>query len=235
MIYILHGEDIPSIRNFILKLQREHNVGAKRELAIEETNPAEIAELASSVDMFGNTSMVVLDVTKMGRMSVKAYIEVLVKVPQDLVFVVFAGKKLSKANAFLKNDAMMGAKVMPFKQISQSSVFKFMDHVFSGDREASYKELRKLILAGEDPFYVFSMLLYGLRNISYAKFDSMAFSQLSPFVKSKTKAQSRSFSEDQVKDLYDKFYELDIGAKSGVVSTDLLVVKAVESVFAKYA
>jgi DNA polymerase III delta subunit len=233
MLYILHGEDLPSIRNFILKLQQDNNVGSKRELVIEDTTPAEIRELISSVDMFGNTSMVVLDVTKMGRMNVSAYIDALQDISKDVLFVVFAGKVLSKANAFIKNASNLQAKVMPFKQVVYSNVFKFVDYAFSGNRSGAYKELRKLLLANEAPFYIFSMLVYGLRNIAYQVHDSPAFDRLPPFVKSKVKLQASRFTKEQINQIYEDFYELDKGSKSGTVLPDLLTVRAVESVLSQ--
>lgn len=230
MVYILHGENLSGIRNFILKLQKDNDVGSKKELLIEDVSSSEIAELVSAVDMFGVTTMVVLDVTKMGRMKVDNYVKVLSDVPEDLIFVILTNKSLSKANGFIKNAATMNARTLLFKETSESSVFKFVDQVFGGNRDAAYSELRKLLLSGVGPFYIFSMLTYGLRNVAYAKFDSPAFDKLPPFVKSKVKSQAQKLSEPQIAYLYRVFYSLDKGSKQGLMSSDLLPVYALEKV-----
>jgi len=233
VIYVLHGENVSAIRNFILKLKKDHNIGSSKELLLEDTSPAEIAELISGIDMFGAIPMVTLDVTKMGRTKVDSYIEVLLSVPDESLFVVFSGKDLYKANAFVKQSPKIGARVMPFKEISDSNIFKLVDYVFGGNRIASYKELRKLILSGADNFYIFSMLVYGLRNVTYAKFESPMFTKMSPFVKSKASSQSQKFTQDQVVRLYEKFYQLDVGSKNGQVSPELLVPLGIEAVLAE--
>jgi hypothetical protein len=74
------------------------------------------------------------------------------------------------------------------------------------------------------------MLLYGLRNIAGAKFNSPAFQNASPFVTQKAKAQSAKLSEKDVRDLYSAFYKLDKNVKTGKVLPDVLIPLAIEKV-----
>ncbi len=230
MIYILHGENLSAIRSFILKLQVDNNVASKKEFPVEDTTPAQFTDAIFAQDLFGGVSMVILDVTKAGRMNVDGFVGTLTKVPEELIVVIFAGKDLSKANAFIKNAIKLKAKTIPFKQLSQANVFKLVDSVFSGNRPASYKELRDMLVAEEEPIYIFTMLTYGLRNILYAKFDSPAFNKLPPFVKSKVKSQAQRFNTEQVVGLYEKFYEMDRDVKIGVQSPETLLPLAIERV-----
>jgi DNA polymerase III delta subunit len=222
MIYILHGEDIVSSRQFISSLQQQNNIGTRIEVSLEDTTPELIREHISGVDMFGASQMVVFDVSKMGRTNVDDYLEVLREVPKDFAFVVLTDKKLSKANAFNKNASKLKAKVMLFKGVKKSNVFKFADLVFEKRKKEAYKELRRLILAGEDPIGIFAMLTYGLRNIAYAKFNSPMINKVPPFVKSKAAKQAVGFSESEVLEMYKKFYEMDRDVKSGELDKELL-------------
>lgn len=230
MIYILHGEDIVSSRQFISKLQEQYKIGSKIEVEILETSPEEIREYVSGVDMFGDAKMVVLDVSKMGRMNADKFIEVIKGVPEDIIFVVLTSKKLSKSNAFTKNSVGIKAKTMLFKGTKKSNIFKFSDLVFEGKKAAAYKELRRLILAGEDPVGIFAMLTYGLRNIAYAELNSPMINKIPPFVKSKVQRQSQAFTEKQILYMYEKFYEMDRDVKSGKLDKELLVPLAIETV-----
>ena len=230
MVYILHGEDLPSSRNFILNLQKQNNISAKREFLIEDEPLESMKEVVSGVDMFGGNMMVIFDVSKMGRANVDTYVEFLETVPADFLFVVLSSRELTAKNAFNKAAEKIGAKVMLFKGIAKSNVFKFVDSVFDQNRVGAYKELQRLLLVGEDAVYLLTMLEYGLRSIAYAKFESPAFHKLAPFVKSKVVRQSEKFSEEQILNFYQKFYELDRGVKFGGVSPEVCIPLAIETI-----
>jgi DNA polymerase III delta subunit len=230
MIYILHGEDYPSSRQFITDLLKENNIEKKTELGITDTSPEEVAGILSSVDMFGSTPLLVLNTTKQGRMKVDAYIEVLANVPEETPVVIITERELKSTNAFIKNAQKLGAQIKQFKMEKRSNVFNFVDSVYYGNRKKSYQELKSLILSGDDPFYIFSMLQYGLRSIAYAKFSSAAFNRLPPFMKSKIQKQAESLTKKQVKVLYAYFYKLDRDVKIGKVDPEMLIPMAVEKV-----
>ncbi len=230
MRFVLHGENIPAIRNYILNLQERHKATSKNEFSILDVSSNELSDLVSTPDMFGAKQIVVLDITKMGRMRPKEHIEVITKASNDVVFVIIAQKQLPRTNIFIKNANQLNAKVMSFQAPPPANVFKFVDLVFAKNRSASYKELKKLMLSGEDPIYIFSMLVYGLRGIAYAKFGSPELSKLPPFVRSKVTKQANNFEKEILFDLYNKFYEFDRGAKVGKVSPEVLVPLAIEKV-----
>lgn len=230
MIYILHGEDLPSARNFILNLQKQNNIAAKHEFSIDNEPLNEMASIASATDMFGEKTMTVFDVSKAGRANVDAYVELMESIPEDFLFVVLSSKELTSKNAFIKAGNNLGARTMLFKGISKSNVFKFVDCVFDRNRAAAYKELQRLLLDGEDAIYLLTMLTYGLRSIAYAKFNSPAFNKLAPFVKSKVQRQAQNFSEGQILSFYQRFYELDRDLKIGKAPAEIGVPIAIETI-----
>jgi len=230
VLYILHGENLASIRNFILEVQKKNDVTTRHEFAIEQTSPAEISDIISAIDMFGGMPLISIDISKMGRMKVDEYIGVVGGAPKDMLVVIFAAKNLPKTNAFIKNAPDLGAQVKRFEPTISANVFQLVDYAFNGNRRASYKALQKLLLLGEDPIYIFSMLLYGLRNITYAKFDSPAINKVPPFAKSKAQRQARVFGTSQLGFLYARFYEWDVGVKSGLVNPEMLSTLALESI-----
>ena len=230
MIYILHGENLSAIRTFILKLQADNNISSKREFLVEDTTPGQLADAVAAVDMFGGGSMITLDVTKAGRAKMDGFVEVLAVVPGETVVAIFSAKELTKSNAFIKAAQKFLAKVAVFKPTSPANVFRFVDSVFYGSRNASYKDLRALLVLEAEPIYIFSMLTYGLRNILYAKFNSPALNKISPFAKSKAKSQAQKFTEEQAVSLYEKFYEMDRDVKIGIQSPETLLPLAIEGV-----
>lgn len=232
MIYILHGNNLSSARSFIVNLHNKaETISSKKELLIEDTSPEELSSLTSSIDMFGGSPLIILDITSYGRKDLNPYVEVLEKVPHDKALViVLSGKKLRKSNVFIKNSKKLDARVREFSQKDLSDVFGLIDNVFGGNRRASYKELRKLILMEKNEFYIFTMLVYGLRNISYVVFDSSAYKSMNLYVKSKVAKQARSFSKKDVCNLYSDFYDLDLKVKTGKIDSEMLVPMAIEKV-----
>ena len=232
MIYVLHGSNLSAARSFIVGLhEKAESISTKKELQVEDTSPEELSNLTSSIDMFGGSPLIILDITSRGRKDMNPYVEVLEKVPYDKALViVLSGKKLRKSNVFIKNAKKLDARVKEFEEKDDSDIFNFVDRVFEGKRKASYKELQKLILMDKSEFYIFTMLVYGLRNLAYAKFNSPAYEKLHPYVKSKVQRQSQKFSEKAITDLYLYFYDLDLKVKTGRINSGILVPMAIEKV-----
>ena len=231
MIHIVHGENLSASRTSVLNLQKKLNVQSKIELLLSDTTPQNLLELCSSFDIFGNPPFIVLDISLAGRADLDKYVTVAKKIPKETTLVILTSKVLPKTNAFIKEVTNLKAVVLQNQNFKNSNIFKFADLVFSGNRGTAYKELTKLVQDAEDPFYIFSMLIYNLRNITYAKFGSSAFTKTAPFAKAKAKAASEKFTEEALTKLYKEFYLMDKDVKSGAVLADLLIPLAVERVF----
>lgn len=228
MIYIVHGDNALSSRDFVIGLQKRLASAVRREGDVSDVSPQQLEELCMSLDVLGDAAIVILDVSRAGRMKLDPYVSVLENVPDDATVVIFSEKELPASSVFLKNASKLEARVVRSRPAKTSNVFSFIDFVFSGNRNMSYKELRKLIVAGEDPFSLFSMLLYGLRNVAYVKLDAPEVSKMAPFVRSKASAQAANFSRESLLRLFEDFYNLDKKVKTGAVSSDLLIPLAIE-------
>ena len=231
MIYIFHGENLSSSREQILKIQKANNFESKTEISIENTTSQQLSDIILSFDFFGNVPFVVLDISNVGRSNVDDFIKVLKKAPEQSIVVILSSKELSKANAFIKAVSELKAKVFFSKKISESNIFNFIDNVFLGKRDVGYKSLAVLMNDNPDPIYILTMLEYALRNIAYIKFNSPLVSKMSPFTKIKAVNQSRLFSEEAVKDLYEFFYNIDLDSKTGEISEDILIPFCMEKIF----
>lgn len=232
MIYILHGDDASSSRDFILRLQDQNKVTKKTEVTFDGIDLTALKIELSALDMFSESRMLVLDMSKVGKSNVDSLIEVLENVPCDLLLVIFTNKELSKVNPFIKAALKLKAKVMEFKKRPSANIFAFVDAVFDKNRPQAFKELQKLLLMGEDAVYLITMLSYGLRNVAYAKFNSPLFEKIPPFNKGKVRAQAAKFSESGVVSLIEQFYEMDRGVKFGDFDPNVVIPMALEKVMA---
>lgn len=230
MIFLFHGENTIRSRNAILGMQEKLSLDMRLEFPINEIIPRQLYDACVSFDIFGKPSLVVLDISMMGRMDVTKYIEYCKKLPQDVVLTIFSNKSLSKTNAFLKNASNLKARVVLSEEVEDSNIFNFVDQVFFGNKQSAYKELRKLYLEREDNFRIYSMLLYGMRNIAFEKFSSPSFLKLPPFVKNKVKKQAANFTEHDVRNLYEHFYDYDRKIKTGEMDCGIAVVTILEEI-----
>ena len=233
MIYILHGTDISKSRQLILNLFKNSKSENKLELDITQITPQHFLKEVSSVDFFNIPNFVVLDITNAGRSKLDSYLEILQKSPKDVEIVIYSEKDLTKTNIFVKNAKKLLAKVIQNKEFDQSNIFKFIDAVFYKQRTRVYQEYKKIILSkNEDTFKVFSMLLYGLRNVYHAKLSSEVFMKMSPFVQEKALRQSENFTLHQLNQLFEDLYYLDKAVKTGELDSELFVTLAIEKVLA---
>jgi DNA polymerase III delta subunit len=230
MIYLVHGENLSTSRKLIINQQKKLNLDTKTELDITETTPNQLLSVCSTFDMWGTAPFIVLDISAAGRMKLDKYTEIIQGIPKETVLIILSSKKLSKSNIFLKNATKLGIRIIENSETNAPNIFKFVDLVFNKNRKGSYQELRKLVIASQEPFYIFSMLLYGLRNIAYAKFGGTGKTKMSPFVKGKAIKQAEKFSEEEILKLIEQFYKMDKGAKTGELDQEILVPLTVEKI-----
>ena len=228
MIFILHGDNGVFLRDLVFKLQTKLFAESRIEKEISSLSPAQLAILVSSFDIFSAAPFIVLDITKAGAGDKSGYVEAIKAMPAEANLVLLSFKQLPKNSVWLKNFDK--AKVFENNIEPDSNVFKFLDQLFTKNRAASYAELHKLLVEGQDPFYIFSMILYSLRNVAGIKFDAPTFAKLQPFIRSKFERQAGKFSEDALTHLYSYFAELDKKVKLGQLSSDNMLSLVVEKI-----
>lgn len=235
MIYVVHGDDYTKSRKLVVNQQNKLSVESKTELDIDEITSQKLQEAVSSFDLFGNPPFVVLNVSKAksnksDSLMLEKFIEVLIRAPKQAVIIILADKTLGKTNIFIKKAQELKAKVITNKKAPVSNVFNFVDALFSKNPAITYKQLRLLEIDNTDPFYIFSMILYGLRNIAHAKFSTSEFTTKSPYIQSKTNTQALNFSQNSIYKLFEKLYQTDKKLKTGQTSPEIALLYTIESI-----
>jgi len=90
--------------------------------------------------------------------------------------------------------------------------------------------IRRHLENGDSPSYILSMISYQLRNlisVKGLKGKNLSQLKLSFFVLNRSLAQAKHFSLEELKNLYQKILDLDLGIKTGKidpeVALDLLI------------
>jgi len=230
MIYIVHGDDYAKSRKLILNQQKKLAMGLKVERDISEFSPRELYETACSFDIFGNPPFIVLNVPVTKVAESEKYVKVMKKFPKETVLIILSNRELGRTNSFYKSASDLKAKVALNNLIQTSNVFKFVDSLFFQNKISTYEELEKLTDEGSEPFYVLSMILYGLRTITHAKFSTVEFAKKSSFVREKALIQSENFTHQNIKDLFDFMYDMDKKLKTGLVNQEIALVYSIEKI-----
>jgi DNA polymerase-3 subunit delta len=114
-------------------------------------------------------------------------------------------------------------KLTPFQ--SQSNIFALVD-AFGERKGQQAQRLFARLLEDEDPKYVFAMVVrqFRLLLIAHEAIDTgtplTSVLHLPPFVIRKIEAQARAFEDRELKQIYSKLLEIDIGAKSSSVDLE---------------
>jgi DNA polymerase III delta subunit len=230
MIYIVHGDNFTKSRNLILNQQNKLGVESRGELDIRDLAPEDLFSQVHSSGLFGEKQLLVLNISKSGRTNLEPFVEKLGKIPENITLVVLSDKILTSSNAFIRKSGKLGAKIIFSQKVSLSSTFKFLDALFYKQRDATYRELSRLTEDQTDPFEIFSMILWGLRNVAQASFNNQRFFKGKDFVKNKAYSQSKLFNPKSLKHLYSALSDMDRKAKVGGIDPELLVPLATEKV-----
>jgi len=230
MIYIVHGDDLSKSRILIQNQQKKLNSKSRIEVDITETTPEEIYKKSHSNDLFGNPPFIVLDITNAGRLNLDPFIKILEKIPDTTNLIVLSAKSLSKTNAFIKNAGKLKARTNFNELVPQGSVFKLVDATFYKQRGKAYSELSKLLADSVSPFEIFSLVLYGLRTVSSANFNSPSYKKLHDFVKKKSQSQSKLFTTQQLINIFEELRKIDMKSKLSEIDEEILIPMTVEIV-----
>ncbi|MDZ7611410.1 MAG: DNA polymerase III subunit delta [Candidatus Moranbacteria bacterium] len=139
--------------------------------------------------------------------------------------------ELEKLVSFRINSAGSGIKEEDLALFCQKAlevkIFDFVDSIGVRNKRRSLQLMNSLLSSKEDPFYIFSMIVYQLRNLArvdYCKrkgiFDQKAIASrtgLHPYVVKKTQQQLSNFGTSQIKSIYNLCFKLDNFSKTGKI------------------
>jgi len=110
------------------------------------------------------------------------------------------------------------------------NIFDTIDALAQRDKKKALRLLHRHLNQGENQIYLFTMLIYQLRNLlklkdleqkGIAYYNLAKATGLHPFVIKKSFSQLRNFSLQQLKNLYHRLLDIDIAIKSGQLDQQL--------------
>lgn len=111
------------------------------------------------------------------------------------------------------------------------NIFDTIDAIAQKDKKRAINLFKEHLREGAEVPYLFSMVAWQMRNIIIAKTANGSFTEtgVNPYVLRKTIYQSKNFSLDDLKRIYQKIIDLDAALKVGKIlpeaALDLLVLE----------
>lgn len=230
MIYLVHGDDLAKSRALITAQQKKLNIEKRTEFNLTDTTIAEILNVCNSNDLFGGTPFVVVEISKAAKSELDSLADMLGKIQDACTLIILSEKELTKTNPLLLASKNLAIKTNMSNKSLEGNVFNFVDELLKKNRQKAYTHLETLYKENADSFYIFSMILFGLRNIAHVIFESPNLAKMNPFVKNKAVSIAKQYSNEKISFLISEMYKLDKKVKTGQIDADVMVTLAMEKV-----
>lgn len=226
MLSLIYGTNQVAIRNYVLKVAKDVKASTIKEYATD-TEALGTIEATLQTDIFGDTALNIVEVSKTLKTSLDKLFEVLKRYPEAQV-ILTSTKDLEISSPLIKMTRAFKGKIVSATQSRPSEVFRYLDDLFNKREKACYANLQKLLRADNDPIYILVMLQYQLRNVALAKFGLAK--KLAPFQVSTAQQQAKNFTEGQILDLYGLLYNFDVALKTGKIVPDAVTLLATKKI-----
>jgi len=100
----------------------------------------------------------------------------------------------------------------------ETDIFKTIDAIASKNKKQALFLLHKHLEKGDSPLYLLSMINFQFRNLLMVKTSQKP--DLHPYIIKKASWQARKFSFEDLKKIYQKIFQADLGIKTGKIEPE---------------
>lgn len=222
MITIIHGDNIAESRNYFQELKQKH-----KDFILFDGNKLTITDLVQNIEgssLFGDTRIIFIEelLTKLKKTDKqsKEIFNFIAKNSKDSTFVLWESKEISKGNLSLFKDAAVKFFKLP------KNIFLFLDNLKPNNSKSLLNLFHQALDSGIKEELILFMLQRQFR-ILLALSDTAEknpideLARMAPWQMGKLERQTKYFNLAQLKNIYNKLYEIEIGQKTGGLSLSL--------------
>lgn len=217
MITLTHGSDITASRNFL----SGEKIKYPEKIVFDSTkNLTDIMQVLSGSGLFGDMQTLFLEgfiTEKKNAKELEAIADFLNQ--QEETIFLWEPKELTAKEIKLFPKAVVKNFAIP------KTVFAFVDSIAPNNAKKIIT-LYHEVLKNEDTYYVFAMLIRQIRILlaltEIADGETISeVKRLAPWQKGKLQKQTKAFSQEQLKSLHEKLFQLDLAQKIGKLALPL--------------
>lgn len=212
MITLLHGDHIEVSRAELNRLKQQAQGRELRNVDGRSIDPALLVQLVESLSLFGTETLIVIEQLfgKLGRQTnkINQYADILVKAGENHDIILWENKELTPTVV-----KQLGARVTVRLFKLPVLIFQFLDTIRPGNRTFLLSTFMKLMDV-EAPELVFSMCVKRVRQLVSIRSGSSP-EGLAGWQVSRLTSQAKSFTMDELVNLYEKLGDAEYALKSG--------------------
>lgn len=230
MITIIHGDDIASSRSYFLELRQK-----QKDVVSFDGGKITITDLVQNIEgsgLFGDTKSIFIEdllaKLKKTEKTTKEMLNFIAKNTKDFNFVLWESKEILKRDLSLFKDAIVKIFKLP------KNIFLFLDNLKPLNSRNLLRLFHEALNSGIKEELILFMIQRQFRILLALSGDSSQaspgqndivtideVSRLAPWQMGKLQRQSKSFDVPNLKNIYKKLYEIEIGQKTGSSSLSL--------------
>ena len=220
MLTIIHGSDTAQSRRVFLSEKNKYSDAIL--LEADQVNLTELAQIFEGGGLFGETKHIFIEqylTKKKKNGDYKAILAYFEKNALENTIVLWENKELERGTL----NELKHATVSIFKL--PQTLFQLLDAITPGNYKTIIKLFHTTIETAETEMVFFMLvrqfrLLLALTKHTENPIDELK--RLSPWQKTKLEKQAKSFDLAHLLDLYDKLFNIEVGQKTGGLSTTLV-------------
>lgn len=203
MIGLLHGPDVVSSREFLLKLKSQYDKTST--IILKKT--AKFNELNFEKDLFSTKTLFVVE-----NYTPKNEDKIVLEQGIDLIFWI---DELVKIPSWVEKNWI-------FKLNGQATAFKLADYVSVGQERLALLQLEKLLQANTPPELIIGALVRQFRLMVLVLDDHLKEASQSEFLQSKLVEQSKKWNLRKIRNASFTLLKFDWGLKNSTYSKETL-------------
>jgi len=222
MITIIHGDDIFKSREYFHELKQKY-----KDFILFDGNKLTITDLVQNIQgsgLFGSTKTIFIEefLTKLKKTNIesKEILDFIIKNAKSSNFILWESKEILKRDLSLFKDATVKFSKLP------KNIFLFLDNLMPNNSKNLLNLFHQALGSGIKEELILFMLQRQIRILLALSDPSNnepieELIRLAPWQMEKLERQSKIFEESNLKKIYKKLYEIEVGQKTGSLSLSL--------------
>lgn len=226
MLILIHGSDTTLSRKYFLEEKQKNRDSVL--LDAEAVNLTDLAQIFDGGGLFGETKYLFIEqfITKRKKSSdFETIVSQLEKYGHEHTIIIWESKELDRGALAVFKTATVKAFKLP------QTLFQLVDALQPGNGKTLVKLFHETIRNTETEMVFFMLvrqfrLFLGFMRIQHSSEPQAEntideIKRLAPWQKSKLEKQANQFTPDQLIKLYNKLFQLEVGQKTGTLSSPL--------------
>lgn len=225
MIRVIHGGNSLASFQALEKILSQYSDLSTTRLNGSDTDLKTIREALETPSFEGQRLVVLEDLSRNRSQSLVTELKkYLANLPESEDLVIYERRLLPPESPILA----LSRSIQAFPQPAGLNVFDWADQVGKRQLHASLEGWEKLVKAGDEPEYLFLMLVRQFRLLLLLKKGERA--KIPEFVENKLRSQLRFWTERDLLAVYRKLWELDRLNKTGVMPLEVSIISLLSSI-----